>query len=134
MSHTYQDVLDFHNKFEVPLASSTQLLTGEALEFRKKFLQEELTEFGTAHTEGNLEDAIDALIDLVYVAFGTAQMMGISPVQWQEHWDAVQTANITKVRATHAGESKRGTSLDVVKPAGWQAPNHTPIIEKYQGE
>lgn len=130
MKH-YNDVLDFHKKFEVPLAPYTKLLEGEALEFRLKFLQEELDEFKKAHDEGNLEDAIDALIDLQYVLHGTAQMMGITPEQWSEHWDVVQNANMSKVRASHAGESKRGTSLDVVKPSGWVAPNHTPIIDKY---
>jgi predicted HAD superfamily Cof-like phosphohydrolase len=131
MTSHYQDVLDFHTKFEVPLASTTTLLEGEALEFRIKFLQEELDEFKKAHVENNLEDAIDALIDLQYVLAGTAQMMGISPEQWQEHWDVVQNANMSKVRAQSASESKRGTSLDVVKPFGWTAPNHTPIIQKY---
>jgi hypothetical protein len=40
----YQDVLDFHEKFQVPLAPKHTLLEGEALKFRLDFLQEELNE------------------------------------------------------------------------------------------
>ena len=127
----YQDVLDFHNKFQVPLAPKHTLLEGETLEFRLNFLQEELDELRKAHEEGNLDDAVDALIDLEVVLLGTAQFMGISPEAYEDHWREVHTANMAKERATNASQSKRGTALDVVKPLGWQKPSHTPIIEKY---
>jgi predicted HAD superfamily Cof-like phosphohydrolase len=129
----YQDVLAFHEKFAVPMATKPQLLDDETYNFRVKFLKEELNEFVDANYNNDLEQALDALLDLVYVAYGTAQMMGVSPAMWQEMWDAVQFANMSKVRATNASESKRGTSLDVVKPAGWRGPSesHKRIIEKY---
>jgi len=129
----YQDVQNFHDKFQVPLAAKPQLLDDEAYNFRLKFLQEELREFVDANYHGELPKAFDALIDLVYVAYGTAQMMGCSPAMWQELWNAVQEANMSKVRASSASESKRGTSLDVVKPAGWVSPDqkHKEIIERY---
>ena len=41
-------------------------------------------------------DHYDALIDLTYVAMGTAYMMGLP---WQDLWDEVQRANMSKVRA-----------------------------------
>ncbi len=68
---------------------------------------------------------IDALVDLVYVAYGTAIFAGVSPVAWRECWDAVHDANMTKRRASNEGESKRRSSLDVVKPAGWKSPEET---------
>jgi predicted HAD superfamily Cof-like phosphohydrolase len=130
----FQDILDFHSKFNVPLAPQHSLLEGEALEFRLNFLQEELDELRKAHDEGNLEDAVDALIDLEVVLLGTVQFMGISPEAYQEHWDEVHRANMAKERCTDASQSKRGTSLDIFKPAGWTAPDHAPIISKYLGE
>lgn len=131
MTHTFQDVLDFHTKYQVPLAKKLTLLSGDELEFRIKFLQEELDEFVKAHEEGNLEDAIDALIDLAYVTFGAAQFMGIRTEQWQEHWDAVQNANMQKEMVESADDSKRGYKFDIKKPASWVPPAHGPIIEKY---
>jgi predicted HAD superfamily Cof-like phosphohydrolase len=129
----YQDVQNFHDKFAVPLAKVPALLEGETYNFRLGFMQEELQEFVQAHYDNDLEMGFDALIDLVYVAYGTAQMMGCTPAMWQELWDAVQTANMSKVRATSAADSKRGTSLDVIKPAGWVPPNaaHKEIISRY---
>lgn len=124
----YQDVADFHEKFGVPVAQEPTLLKGEALEFRKKFLQEELDEFIKAHEENDLEGAVDAMIDLVYVAMGTADFMGIGNERWQACWNEVQRANMTKVRAQSESDSKRGTSLDVVKPAGWVGPNFKEIL------
>lgn len=127
----YKNILDFHEKFQVPLANSPTLLSGETLKFRIDFLQEELNELKKAHVENNLEEAFDALLDLAVVLYGTAQFMGFSEEAWNEGFAEVHRANMSKVRATDASQSKRGTSLDVVKPEGWQAPNHTPIIEKY---
>lgn len=129
----YQDVFAFHEKFEVPLAAKPSLLGDEAYNFRLGFMREELNEFVAAQYDNDIEQSLDALIDLVYVAYGTAQMMGVSPAMWQEMWDAVQHANMTKVRASSAAESKRGTSLDVVKPIGWQSPSvkHREILTRY---
>lgn len=131
MTHTYQDVKDFHTKYQVPLADNVTLLAGDELAFRVKFMQEELDEFVKAHEEANINDAIDALIDLVYVVHGTAQFMGISTEQWQEHWDVVQNANMQKIMVENASESKRGYKFDIKKPAGWVAPDHGPIVAKY---
>jgi predicted HAD superfamily Cof-like phosphohydrolase len=127
----FKDVLDFHEKFGVPLAPKHTLLEGETLKFRLDFLQEELNELREAHETGNLEDAVDALIDLEVVLHGTSQFMGISQEAYQEHWDAVHEANMAKERCTDASQSKRGTSLDIRKPMDWTAPDHGPIIEKY---
>jgi predicted HAD superfamily Cof-like phosphohydrolase len=136
MTHTYQDVEDFHTKYQVPISDKLILLAPDELAFRIKFMQEELDEFVKANEEGNLEEAIDALIDLVYVAHGTASFMGIRTEQWQEHWDEVQNANLKKIMVESAADSKRGYKFDIKKPTGWEKPNHAPIIEKYlkQGE
>lgn len=124
----YKDVADFHEKFGVPVAKSPTLLTGEALKYRIDFLQEELDEFVQAHETGDLEGAVDAMLDLVYVAMGTADFMGVGEERWQRCWDEVQRANMSKERAQTASESKRGTSLDVVKPEGWYGPQLKPIL------
>jgi predicted HAD superfamily Cof-like phosphohydrolase len=117
----------FHLKFGVPMPKVPSFMNEEALTFRLKFLREEVQEFEDAHRAGNMKDAADALVDLVYVALGTALMMGLRSVWWSL-WGRVQMKNMLKVRAQSAGESKRGTKLDVVKPAGWTPPDHTPDL------
>lgn len=124
----FQDVHAFHVKFGLPIPPEPTLLDNDTLHFRFNFMEEELRELLIAHSNGNLADAADALIDLVYVAMGTAVMMGLP---WEELWTEVQRANLTKERATRVEDSKRGSLLDVVKPEGWRAPDHKPIIERY---
>lgn len=119
------DVLAFQQKFEVPMASQPTFLDDAAFNFRFKFLEEELTEFRDSHLAGDMHGAADALVDLDYVLHGTALMMGLP---WPRLWDEVQRANMTKERATHAGQSKRKSALDVIKPPGWTAPDHTAAL------
>ena len=118
-------VARFHDKYGVPMPGYPQLLKPDVLEFRQKFLQEELDEFLTDTHKKDLVKAFDALLDLTYVVKGTALLMGISDTQWAEGFDAVQKANMTKVRVTSAAESKRGSALDVRKPPGWVGPEET---------
>ena len=120
-----QDVIAFHQRFGVPTASEPSFLNPEAYQFRLKFMQEELDEFMLSHSSGDMHGAADALVDLAYVVHGTAHMMGLP---WPRLWAEVQRANMDKVRATDATQSKRGTSLDVVKPDGWKGPDHSPAL------
>jgi predicted HAD superfamily Cof-like phosphohydrolase len=116
----FSDVLAFHKKFgQLPEDRPPRLLSTELEDFRTKFMQEELNEYIGASLEGNLVGVTDALLDLVYVALGTAVLMGIP---WQACWRHVQAANMRKVRAASAADSKRGWAHDVVKPLGWTGP------------
>ncbi len=86
---------------------------------------EEVREFVDATKAGDVVEAADALVDLVYFALGRLEEMGVpfGPV-----WDAVQEANMGKVR----GEwTKRPGSLghDAVKPEGWEPPDHSWLRE-----
>lgn len=119
------DVLAFQQKFQVPMASQPAFLDPQAFEFRFRFMHEELQEFLEAHMKGDMHGAADALVDLAYVLHGTALMMGLP---WPRLWEEVQRANMAKERATHAGQSKRGSALDVIKPEGWKAPDHTAAL------
>jgi predicted HAD superfamily Cof-like phosphohydrolase len=128
----FEDVGDFHRKFD--LRASDRHCTGpmpitdeyfKLLEFRVRFMQEELDEFIVAATSTNHAEMFDALIDLVYVAMGTAHLFGYP---WQEGWDEVQRANMEKMRATKVDQSARGGTWDVVKPLDWKAPNIADVL------
>jgi predicted HAD superfamily Cof-like phosphohydrolase len=116
----YEDVAAFHEKFGLTYDGLPKLLDSETVKFRLKFLEEELMEFRVSAISDDIPGMADALIDLVYVAMGTAYLMGLP---WQQLWNEVQRANMSKVRANSASESKRGSSLDVIKPTGWKGPD-----------
>lgn len=121
----FQDVGDFNKKFALPRFGDVvepHLLDEDLLTYRTKFMVEELQEFRDACAEGNLAKAADALVDLCYVAMGTAHMMH---VPFDECWAEVQRANMSKVRGDGADDprSTRKHRLDVVKPDGWRPPD-----------
>lgn len=147
----FDDVGDFHEKFGLENTTHHDIgprqVDSDLVLFRVKFLMEELLEFCTAtgvtvqlneknevilgwdpDAKYNAADAFDALIDLVYVAFGTAHFFGFP---WQAGWRLVQRANISKERATSAADSKRGSALDVIKPSGWTPPNIARLLGRF---
>lgn len=125
----HRDVLEFHKKFEIPVEKYPAFPTKELLEFRMKFMKEEVQEFEDAVNANDLVKAFDAIIDMVYVALGTAVIMN---VPFSKGWDIVHSANMTKMRARHSGESKRGSKFDVIKPPNWIPPDimlHSVLLE-----
>ena len=131
----FRDIGRFHEKFELePTGDPEHRLPDDVLQFRIMFMYEELQEYvdaigGTWCCPGvnvdpskfDVEKAFDALIDLVYVALGTAFLHRFP---FNEGWDRVQAANMKKVRASGDDDplSKRKHSKDVVKPPLWEPP------------
>lgn len=85
------------------------------LDQRVKFMEEEITELMEAYVANDIVGVADALADLVYVALGTAHMMGIP---FDDVFKVVHAANMQKVR----GMTKRGMVYDACKPEGWVGP------------
>lgn len=113
----------FHDKFGLP-DGSTDILMGDAevIKYRADFLQEEVDEFRIACAEDDKVKAFDALLDIVYVAYGTALFMGISGERWIHGFAAVHRANMSKIATPSADASKRHSPYDVIKPEGWVPP------------
>ena len=131
----FTDVGEFHKKFDLPVYQGADAIPVERwrdtglMEYRSNFMQEELDEFNKAFAEGDIAGMADALVDLVYVAQGTAHMLHLP---WEVLWDDVQRANMTKERAAKDGSnSKRGSAWDVVKPEGWVGPNTEGILRDH---
>ncbi len=122
----YEDVAAFHEDILGLVHPETPTLVDQAFAIERfRFLTEECDEYLNAAAEGDIVGAVDGLLDTIYVALGTLWQMGI-PVQ--ACWDAVQTANMAKVK----GVTKRGNKIDAVKPPGWTGPEQT--IAKLIGE
>ena len=150
MSNKYfDDVAEFNMKYNLNEICNKKpgFLDPRLMEFRLKFLQEELTELANScgflvqghgpdrvsfHYEStakrDLEKAFDALIDLQYVLTGTIIMMGMQRI-FDEGWDRVQSANMQKIRVARPEDSKRGSGFDVVKPKDWKAPEFKDLLK-----
>lgn len=115
----FQDIKEFHEKFGLEYKGSPRNLEEELGGFRFKFMVEELTEYSDGRAEQDLAKQLDALVDLAYVALGTAYMHGFD---FNEAWRRVHAANMLKVRALAATDSKRGSTFDVIKPENWSPP------------
>lgn len=134
MSTNYQDVGLFQQKFNLyhfdfQRPQPIRMLSHEEFEFRLKFLHEELKEFEVGFIQKDIVQIADALIDLVYVAMGTAHL---SRLPWEGLWREVQRANMMKERAKYASDSKRNSTLDVVKPKGWTPPDIHHVLSTHQ--
>ena len=108
----------------LPIPETPQVLGEQRRTWANAALQEELKEFNDAVDAGDVLEAADALIDLVYFALGRLVEMGVPATAVM---DEVQRANMDKER----GElSKRPGSMghDAVKPSGWQAPDHAWLL------
>lgn len=117
------DVRRFQLKFGQIVNDTPVHLTKRKLGERAEFLQEELDEFKLAIESQDLAEQADALVDLVYVAKGTANMLGLP---WDDLWLDVQRANMAKI----AGVGKRGHLVDCIKPPGWIGPQTMVILQE----
>ena len=122
-----KDIDNFHKKYgfekneKIDIPSNSELIN-----FRTAFLMEELAEYTNAITKKDAAGALDALVDIVYIALGTAWLFNLP---FEKAWNEVQKANMSKIRAKDK-TGKRGTKFDVVKPKDWKAPNIEKIIEE----
>lgn len=119
--HEMQDLGEFNRRYGLlDFQDNPGFLSARLHAERFRYLLEEATEFRDGQT---LELMADALIDVVYIAKGTARMMGLP---WEELWADVQGANMRKEPASTARSPR-----DVVKPLGWVPPNGRLILEDY---
>lgn len=121
MSHNWpQDISEMHNKYGVNPVISTfdKDKLSAFLEFRVKFLEEELNEIKNALTA---DDVVDGCIDLCVVAIGTLNAFNIDT---HEAWNRVHAANMDKTVGIKASRPNPLGLPDLIKPPGWTAPSH----------
>lgn len=140
-----EDIADFHEKFGLKYQGDLRVLDDHMITFRYRFLVEEAKEWQIAQNNlafnqlASPQDkaaatiqfakALDAIIDLLYVALGNAYLQGIGEYQLGQAWDLVHAANMLKVR----GPSSRSQHYDIVKPPGWEAPKLDHLVEDHSG-
>jgi predicted HAD superfamily Cof-like phosphohydrolase len=116
------DVYELHAKFGFTRSVKPRNLPVDDMLGRYRFLLEEVTEFKEAVEAGDMAKMFDALLDIVYVAKGTAIQLGFP---WSDGWDEVQRANMAK--EVSPVKSNRG-GHDLLKPPGWKPPDIEGIL------
>lgn len=139
MSKQFKDVVEFNQ--DIIKLAPTEFLSQERVEWFKNTINEELSEFEKANDDyiaakkcnadaetllGCQVDMMDAIIDLIYFAFGRLYEIGITEDDFDAMWNAVHESNMTKKR----GNKGRGSDDDAIKPEGWQGPEQKFIIYK----
>jgi predicted HAD superfamily Cof-like phosphohydrolase len=97
------------------------LLTPEALKLRVDHLKEEVKELVQSHIDGDIIGAIDAYIDLMYLAAGGLYWMGLTPAEISKCAEAVHNCNMTRKKGQNSNRNN-GVVPDAVKPADWIGP------------
>jgi predicted HAD superfamily Cof-like phosphohydrolase len=127
MTDILKDIDNFHKKYGFEKNEKVDIPdNSELINFRTAFLMEELAEYTNAITKKDAAGALDALVDIVYIALGTAWLFNLP---FEKAWNEVQKANMSKIRAKDK-TGKRGTKFDVIKPKDWKAPNIEKIIDE----
>jgi len=123
-----QDIFGLVRQFNeeiigLPTPDEPTSLFGGRLSYAVGHLREEVDELVRAES---IEDQVDALVDLIYVAAGRIIEIGVDPTA---HFLEVHRANMRRVRGQ---KSTRPDSLgfDAVKPPGWRGPDHRAVMRR----
>jgi predicted HAD superfamily Cof-like phosphohydrolase len=125
-SSVFEDTMAFQQKYGLWDSEQSGFLPDENMKVKLGHLQEELNEIVAGYVNKDLAQVCDGLIDLIYVASGTLNLMNMPA---QQLWNDVQLRNMKKIRATADNMGKRGSTFDVIKPEGWTGPRTEDIIE-----
>jgi predicted HAD superfamily Cof-like phosphohydrolase len=112
-----------HEKFGISNEEVPDFTNEERL-FRIAAMLEELSEFTSAKTK---EDELDALVDLVVFALGTAERMGFLDV-FEEAYMRVMQSNMTKTLG--ANNKRGGFQIDLVKGEGFKPATIKDLVEE----
>lgn len=117
-----RNIRDMHLKYGVhDWVDANEDKRGELLKLRLRMLNEEHTETMNAYLQGDAEEVVDGLIDLIVIAAGTLDIFGVDA---DKAWDEVHRANMSKEVGVKPGRPNPLGLPDLLKPSGWKAPDH----------
>lgn len=114
---------ELHSKFGVQeiVRNLTPELLLEFLNFRINFIEEEFTELKKARDERDMDDVVDAFIDLAVIAIGSLEAAGVDV---DKAWNKVLNANMSKNPGINPNRPNKFGLPDMVKPDNFIPPSH----------
>jgi predicted HAD superfamily Cof-like phosphohydrolase len=117
-------VLEFQKAFNVEIPTTPKMLRKTRAKLRQSLLEEEVKELLEAK---NIIDVADAIVDILYITYGTAHEYGIAD-RLILLFDEIHKSNMTKVGADGKALFRRDGK--VLKPENYTEPNLRPILER----
>jgi predicted HAD superfamily Cof-like phosphohydrolase len=90
----FKKVKEFHKKFEISMPEKSGLPKEEIRKLRKDLLEEEYQEYLLGEKNNDLVEIADALADMLYIIYGTADAYGI-PID--DIFNEVHMSNMSKL-------------------------------------
>jgi len=88
-------------------------------------IAEEFKEFNVAVEQGDREEQLDALLDILVVTIGAIHSGGFDG---EAGWKEVMSSNFAKIDR-ETGKARKREDGKVMKPLGWVAPNLKPFVK-----
>lgn len=111
MREAWDNLLEFHERFSVPIGRVPAEPTPVRVAARWRRIEEEIGELRDAITAGEVSGIAGEIADSIYTLIGAAVEYGIPLV---DVWAEVHAANMRKALNDDG---------DIIKPAGWKAPD-----------
>lgn len=124
MERQLLQVLDFQNAFGISCPTSPKMLSKKRKALRQILLEEEVKELREAK---NIIEVSDALIDILYITYGTLHENGLAD-RAVMLFDEVHRSNMSKIGPD--GKAVFRADGKVMKPETYSTPNLRPIIER----
>ena len=124
MSEFVKDIRNMHKQFGVHQwlrDSKNKDKLRDFMVFRLDFLEEEFEETQKAFFSNDKEGVVDGLIDLIVVAIGTLDILGVDT---DKAWDEVHGANMSKEPGIKESRPNPLGLPDMIKKSDWKGPNH----------
>lgn len=96
MRKEINNLVEFNEAFGISYPKSPLLVGAKTQEFRVNLLLEELEEYRVANTKGDITEVFDAILDMMYVLYGTALEHGFQNIL-EEGFRVVHSSNMSKL-------------------------------------
>ena len=121
MTNPFKD----QERFMTACDQSVNHYNSDQFELYHNLISEEFAELNAAVAQGDKNEQLDALIDILVVTVGAIHSMG---ADGEGAWNEVMRTNFAKIDPV-TGKVRKREDGKVLKPEGWTPPNLSKFIK-----